>query len=397
MYLLAQATGGFTPEGQGFDLVNTSIELAQQTVEAWDDTWKIMISPDSQLWQSLARLGLLLALITILWLVMTEGKDAIERHSYYDLVKMTFVPLIVAMFLTHSATPLATVVLGIRGYGHAQVQSVLKFQVGENGMGDSITKIAVGSSAMTQVESLFAECSGKVNAELDQCLKQQQQQAQAVLQSAEQKAGPLPDVQRKIASYVPPQGAQPGGNGLTDAVGDAFKTIAFFIIKGILWALQWGFVNLLEVALLLTAALSPVALGLSLLPIQGRPIIAWLIGFMSLFGMQLSYNVVTGLVATVMIKSQSSVAGDIAFLFFLAILSPLLCTIMCSMSGLAIFNAIANSTSSIARDVASSVYSAGGWGTGRVAGQFNPVEGSGMSGAISGQAALPSVKGELGV
>jgi len=276
-------------------------------------------------------------------------------------------------------------------------------------MGEALSKVAMGSAAMTQIESLLAECAGKTGEELNQCWTTKKQQAQAVLQSAEAKVGPLPDVQKKLESLNGLSGTgnagsvgggtatgETAGNPVVDAMGDALKSALVFLIKGVLWAFQWGFVNLLEVALLLTAALSPIAMGLSLLPVKGRPIVAWFIGFLSLFGMQLSYNVITGLVATVLIQSQASVAGDLAFLFFLAILSPLLVTVMNSMAGVAIFNAIAFSTSAIVRGVAASTYSTGSALAGAGYKKFSS---GNQGGQASSQPSLPpsTSKGEFGL
>ena len=100
------------------------------------------------------------------------------------------------------------------------------------------------------------------------------------------------------------------------------------IIRLILRSVQWAFVNILEAALLLTALFGPIAMGLSLLPLQGKPIWAWLIGFMSLFGVQLGYNIVVGLVAVVIVKSDAELVTDIAFLFFLAVFSPILAVLI---------------------------------------------------------------------
>lgn len=385
MFLLAQ----LQPDT---DVASISLELARQTVAAWEQTWELVISPDSQLWQNLVDIGLFLATITILWIVMTEGKDAVERQSFSDLIRMIAVPLVVAMFLSNSGTPLATLVLAIRGYSHAQVQQVLEIQVGNDGMGESVSKVATSSAVVAQVDALFAECGGKTGPELEQCSLQKIGKAQRILEDAESRVGPLPEVRQKIQTFA----GGPGGgesNPATDFAGDMMKALIINVIKGILWALQWGFVNLLEVSLLLTALLAPVAMGLSLLPIQGRPIFAWLIGFMSLFGMQLSYNILTGLVATVLIQSQASVAGDLGFLMFLALLSPLLCTTMMSMSGVAIFNAVSFSTSALARSVAASAWSGSGWAAGKIANQFKPLPSSTPPGGSAGSSATGSTGG----
>ncbi|MEH2026883.1 hypothetical protein [Nostoc sp.] len=122
--------------------------------------------------------------------------------------------------------------------------------------------------------------------------------------------------------------------------GSVFRDTAIPIIRFILYALQWGFVNILEAALLLTALFAPIAVGLSLLPLQGRPIWAWLTGFISLFGVQLGYNILVGLAAVVLVKSGAELASDVAFLCFLSIFAPVLAVLIAGGGGMAIYNGI---------------------------------------------------------
>jgi len=134
--------------------------------------------------------------------------------------------------------------------------------------------------------------------------------------------------------------------------GQVFRSTILPIIRLILRSLQWAFVNILEASYLLTALFGLLGMGLSLLPVQGKPIWAWLIGFISLFGVQLGYNIVVGLVAVVIVKSDAELVTDIAFLFFLAVLSPVLAVLIAKGGGTALYSAIANSTKQLT-DIAS--------------------------------------------
>jgi hypothetical protein len=134
---------------------------------------------------------------------------------------------------------------------------------------------------------------------------------------------------------------------LTTDPGSVFRDNAVPIIRFILYALQWGFVNILEAALLLTALFAPISLGLSLLPLQGRPIWAWLTGFITLFGIQLGYNIVVGLTAVVLVKSGAALVSDVAFLFFLSIFAPGLAILVAGGGGVALYNGISSNVKSL--------------------------------------------------
>lgn len=82
-------------------------------------------------------------------------------------------------------------------------------------------------------------------------------------------------------------------------------------------------------------------MGLSLLPLQGRPIWAWATGFLSLFGVQLGYNIIVGLAAVVLVNSGAELASDVAFLFFISIFAPGLALLIAGGGGIALYNGIA--------------------------------------------------------
>jgi hypothetical protein len=83
-------------------------------------------------------------------------------------------------------------------------------------------------------------------------------------------------------------------------------------------AFQW----VVEVSLLLTALLAPLAVGGSLLPIGQKAIFAWLTGFFSVGIVKLSFNIIVGLIATVVLNAGDS--DPMVFAFATSILAPIL-------------------------------------------------------------------------
>ena len=317
------------------------------------------------------QLGLVLAAASVLFLALTSGKEILEKQSWSELVSVFIWPLVIVMFLGSNGHALARTTLFIRNLGYAQVQSILDLQLGEMTFRNAVSQVGISTAARQSLETLYSECQGMVGAELVTCWDEKADRARAIIEQAEAQARtPLDGLQtlgdllinRPLIGSIgqvitnPQDGIRNFGNNF-DLAGSFFKNALIPIIRLILSSLQWAFVNMLEAALLLTALFGPIALGLSLLPLQGRPIWAWLTGFISLFGVQLGYNIIVGLVAVVVVRAGGELATDIAFLAFLSIFSPALALLIAGGGGIALYNGISNNVKSVI-DFASSAVGA---------------------------------------
>jgi hypothetical protein len=348
MPFLAQITPPTTGgEGSALDLVNESINLARATSESWNGVWINTIDPiASGLWVGLVSLGITLAAVSILFLTLTSGKDIIEKQSWSELAALFIWPIVIMLFLGANGKLLSNTVIFTRSFAYKQVQSVLEAQLGELTFRDAISNITISNIGKQQLENLYSECRNKVGEELVTCWNSKQEAAQKIVDEAErQAAGPAP--LRALRAFAEtlwnnslPGAAQDAVTFINDP-GSVFREKAIPIIRFILYSLQWAFVNILEAALLLTALFSPIAMGLSLLPLQGRPIWAWATGFLSLFGVQLGYNIIVGLAAVVLVNSGAELASDVAFLFFISIFAPGLALLIAGGGGIALYNGIA--------------------------------------------------------
>jgi hypothetical protein len=126
------------------------------------------------------------------------------------------------------------------------------------------------------------------------------------------------------------------GQILPGFFGGFVGTTTRAIIHAFLMAFQWGFVNLVQISMLLTALVGPIAVAASLLPFGGKPIFAWLTGFFSLGFIQIMYNIIVGLAAVVILNANTFDTNG--FLVLIAILAPALAIALATGGGLAIFN-----------------------------------------------------------
>lgn len=335
--------------GQALDTLTNAIELSKNTVASWNGLWSsLLMYSESGLWLALIKLGLILAGISVLYLTFTEGKEAILNRSWSNLVSMFIWPLVIVIFLGGNGAILGDSVKFIRQLGYNQVQNVTAIQMGEFTFKTAISDVIISTAAKEELETLYSDCLGERGQELVECWNEKQEEAQEIIDAAEaENGGTLQSLREFGESLInaisnPLESIEGYANG--DLGVQVFRNIALPIIRFVLRAVQWAFVNILEAALLLTAAFAPIAMGLSLLPLQGRPIFAWLTGFISLFGLQLGYNIVVGLAAMVIVNSNAELITDVAFLIFLAIFAPLLASLMATSGGIALYKGISSST-----------------------------------------------------
>lgn len=332
-----------TGVSSALDTLNNSLELSQNTQQSWNTVWSgaIYSSSTSGFWIALVGLGLTLAAFSLVYVALTEGKEIFERQAWSQLVSLFIWPLIIAFFLGNNGALLARSVQFIHSFGLSQIEQVQQTQIAQLTFQEAVQSISVTNAARQQIESILSECAGKQGPQLPECLRTNQPIVEEILSEA-----------RQLNNGQEPESLRNWIDGLFGAVdyytsgefsADVFRATINFILSSV----QWAFINILEAALLLTAAFSPIAMGLSLLPFQGRPIIAWLIGFISLLGVQLGYTIVVGLAAVVIVNSNAELITDVAFLFFLAIFAPILAIAVSGYGGLSVYRSITSGTKQI--------------------------------------------------
>ena len=331
---IAQVTApdNYSDSSVGIGLVRSSIELSKQTAESWNKVWGDVVNPSGALWAGLCNLGTTLAALSIILLAIKMAADYQEKRFLWSELAASFIyPLVIALFLGSNGYLLSQTVLIIRNIGHQQVVSVLNIQLADTTFKNAIANVTLTQNVKTQVSTIYAECQGKTGKQLTDCLQEKRPIIEQILAEAEkQNNGPLEQARKAAAE-------------LTDFVqnpGAVFSASISLILITFLYALQWAFVNILEAALIMTATFAPIALGLSLLPLGSKPIWAWASGFISLFGVQLGYNIVVGLAATVIVSAGAQSASDLAFLAFISIFAPALALLIAGGGGIALYTGI---------------------------------------------------------
>lgn len=339
MFLIAQLPNNAEPNQIGLDILGGSAQIANDTAQAWNDVWPEIISPEHPLWIALIRIALIIAAISILYLSVTEGKDIVEKNDWIALVA-GFVPVLsLAFFLAGNGGLLADTVLLIRGIAVTQVNNILDLQIYDLSLAEAIEQGVVSIAAKQQMQTVLSECQDLIGEEMQQCITQKAPRLQEIATQAQENGGLTGSFDRFFNQELIDTSLNPIEN-ITNFLPGALFNIVSSAITGFLWALQWSFINILEAATLLTALWSPVALSASLLPLRVKPIVSWLIGFISLFAMQLSYNILIGLMAAILVQAGGFWLSDLAFAVFISVFAPGLAVILARGGGTALYQAI---------------------------------------------------------
>jgi len=349
-------------------ILQKSADLTQNTADSWEKVWDYAIfnPTHNYLWDSLVDLGLKLALLSVLWMAFTQGTTFIKKQDYSSIALLTIWPIVISYLMSNNGVMLARTIEVTNVLARSETAQVYEAQIYGVSLYQSLMITKATSLGMDAIEGIFSGCRDKSQELLAECLKERGTTAREVIDVLDREiAGSGTQVLRGLEKEYGrvvlwtrrlSKERQPKSAGLTTA--DIFGRTFTRGIKTILHLIQWCFVNSLEISLLLSALVSPLALGLSLVPIQGRPIIGWLIGYFALWGIQIGYSMIAGLMAWVVVNSQLEAVADLAFLAYLAIFAPSLATGAMTFSGMAIHQGVMNNIDEI-KDVISDVISFG--------------------------------------
>ncbi len=359
-------------------IMQDAVNVNQDAIASWDDKWLNIF--DSQLFNIIIYMSTFAGVVAItVWMVEElrdfDTGDLLFRRSFYTNL---FWAIFVMAMLVPGGNRLAALVQGLHSFGQQFNQQALEFQLNDIALEDAIRATVARGTLQADISAQAVQCEAFVGERQFACLGNAHQQVKQMIEAYQ--AEYLVDVPQGLkavetglgAQLAPENGAdilngegenlsrirnaaiegqadglQGIGNGafrgaLLGALGSTVQALT----QGILLAMQWAFVNLLELAMLLTALVSPFALALSFLPGKGRPIIAWVIAYISMVMVQFYYNIMIGIMANVVLNSN---AYDInGFLIIMAIFGPVLAMKLAQGGGMAVFDVLTSGTVGLA-------------------------------------------------
>ncbi|MCM0589968.1 MAG: hypothetical protein ACSI46_27515 [Gloeotrichia echinulata DVL01] len=328
------------------EVLGNGATTAKSIAESWDKQWLDLLQNNSSnnLYRSLTNLGVFFAVGTLLFFMLQWLKDVIN-YEYSRPISSLIWPFLVVILLNISdnGSILSNLTLEVRNY-----INVVNQQVVATADANKIYQQAINMSISEEIAgSLLRPCQSLTGEQQSQCFARAAEKIEPLWQEYRNLYGRrewIYRLERKV-NDIKFGTSTISENAFNSLLGSTVQTS----IKNFLISLQYAFQNLIEATMLLIAALGPIAVGSSLLPVAGKPIFAWLIGFLSLGIAKMSFNIIAILTATVIVNGPGENANadpDLMwFIIFMGILAPILSLLVAAAGGFAVFNAINNTTS----------------------------------------------------
>lgn len=314
--------------------------MANQVAQGWDQTWDLFITQPNGIYMALVNIGRIFALISIVFFIYQFLQKVLSDESYHALSDLIW-PVIVIILLSNNAALLrqsSTAIRAVINQANTEVlalaDSSLKFE-------KHLEEVVNFTTAENQIRDLRSQCNGIPNNEqLIICLEEAQRRAQTVVDVY---TTIYPDTiwAKRLLNFV--------GEAINDLkenpslalnIGAASITnsLVQITVETLLAAFQSAFQYLIELSFLLTAMLGPLALGLTLSPLGGKALYAWVIAFFSVGLAKLCFNIITAMVVTMIYESGP--LDPLVDLLLLGLLAPVLAFGMAAGGGMAIFNGV---------------------------------------------------------
>ncbi len=304
---------------------NSSVNIPKQAIQSqqivsqnMDAMWNDILN--SGIWEAMVWVGTLftVGLLTI-W-VSKVLKDSLNNELSVDYLTSFVWLFLVLLLLINDGAGLRTTVLGLRELINLTNEKVLSVQVGNLTLEESFNNVVQSTNFNSWEQQRRMECESLVTeATKANC-------HQELGQEIKETEDALKEQNPRFLS----------GQWIANAVGDSFQRLLEVMLFGVGIAFQW----LVEITLLLTALISPLAVAGSLLPLQQRPLFTWLVGFYSVGLCKLFYNIIVGLVAHILSHNTPSgnpSGGTIIVAIAVGFLSPILAVGLAAGGGMTTF------------------------------------------------------------
>jgi hypothetical protein len=322
MWLLLTASGDAT------QIVEQGATASAAVSESFDQMWTDVIQAGGGLYGAIANLGMFFAVATMIWWAVSFAKALIHDDYVKPIEEMVWV-FVVAALLANQGQLLAQGTLALRGIINQTNQTVLESTASSVRLQDAYKQIMTEVGQQDVAQGLVGQCASVVDPT----------QQQACLENAQSQA-------TQISGNAPSSGFQQ----FLDNIGGVLQTNLFTMAaRGWLLAFGIAFQWTIEISLLLTGLLAPLAVGASLLPVGQKAIFAWLTAFFSVGITKLSFNIICGLVATMVLNAGSN--DPMIFAFATSLLAPILSLALAGGGGMAVFNSLSSAATFVSGKV----------------------------------------------
>lgn len=332
-YLLAQSNQA------GGDLIQQSSQISTAVAQAFDNLWNITLS--GGLYSSLCTVGVMFAIATLTFFIVEWTKNMLdnqERRAISDLIW----PIVVVILMANNGQLLSQGTLALRNYINNTNNFVLNYTATTANLSAAFQQAVNMGAARSAISLAIQNCqnSGLEPQEQISCLNDAQtsmtQQYPEYFSRNSGVFGWMIDAIQR-ATQAGSDALNNGQNPLqavfssaSSLVGSGVIEIIYPILLALNGAYQWA----IELTMLTTALLGPIAVGSSLLPYGAKAIFTWLTGFLTVGMAKLSFNIITGLAGEIIAESKSD--QPLFFLFVIGIFAPFLASGLAAGGGMSL-------------------------------------------------------------
>lgn len=313
--------------------------------ESWQHQWDNVFT--SPLYSTLVYYSALFAAGAVMLFVLQFFKRLSQEEELEAALQSMVVAFLVCLLLAGNGVVLSKMTLAIRSVTYTLSNSVLETTLLGVKLADAAQAATLVGPIKTQVAAEISQCQALVGQEQVDCLKTANERVGSLLQQwrgvirvtnyasfvANSITTSLNDLGNFATGPVLQQGNDQGF--LAGVQGYLIQQT----IQAFLYWWQWAFANLLEIAMLLTALMGPFAVAGGI-AFDGKSFWAWLVGLFSIGFAQVSYNIIVGLAAVVIVDAQATDTNG--FLLLIAVFAPALALTMAAGGGIAVFNVISS-------------------------------------------------------
>lgn len=354
-------------------ILQQAFELSDEVQQSWNFIWQNITDPENQsdLWVDIVNFSLTIAFFALIYMFVRYGNEVSRTKYLGTVIEMFLWPISVIFLLgrfgSGTAVILSQIIGIIRGVNEELIQAITLRQLAGITLGDAVEQVQLNQLGTQRLYQLTSECQGLVGDPLQACLESKEPEINGIVDGIAQAVGgddmgrlnPLGAFVENVLNLTVLGGLDDldtvlSGGGFTQL----FQDRLYPLVQSFLYVLQWAFLNMVESALFLTALLAPLAVVLSLLPVAGKPFWAWITGFLSLYALKLGYTITVGIIATVIVNTEgetAEIALGYGFIFFTAVFSPIIATLLAGGGGVAVYQGIARRAASLANAVSGGV------------------------------------------
>ena len=326
---------------------NSGVEKTKSIAAQWDVVWEQIFGLSNQaiagqlLYNVLAQIGHLFAVGCLVVLGFQLFNQLNEGR--WDVLNQFLWALVVAALLANNGKLLVEVSSLLRDYIRYVNQQVLDYALAGSSLQDNFEKFQQSLATRAIAANYLQHCEFMVGEEQKQCLEEVAGRLEVALRNMQQGGNNSPSLDwllglvQRLLPVDPLTGAVMNSN--TDELGSLFIPSWESAVFSILNAFMEAYQHFLELSLVLTGLMGPLAVGGSLLPGGPKALWAWLTGFFSIGFAKLAFNITAGLAATAA-ASSDQIPDQLPLYTIFGLMAPLISSGLALGGGLAVWNSL---------------------------------------------------------